>query len=171
MFRKRFFPLARKRPLESIKPRFDGDFTVWTKFKTTDGGTIFANCAPRGRWSPGAKALLVRGQRLVYDIGWVGDIEGGARSERREGKNRPPTLKGQESGALPERQTRGFPQELFKTRPDKPRLSRSPRGRTTSPPRSRTESVRDLKYWTGALPDLVFSDIVSEAPGKRIPSE
>ena len=69
--------LDSKTPKTSIKPRFDKDFTVWTKFKTTGDGTIFANCAPRGRWSAGAKALLVRGQKLVYDIGWVGDIEGG----------------------------------------------------------------------------------------------
>ena len=76
-----------KTPRKSIKPRFDEDFTVWTKFKTTDGGTIFANCAARGRWSPGAKALLVRGQRLVYDIGWVGDIEGGG--EVNDGNEKP----------------------------------------------------------------------------------
>ena len=37
--------LGSKTTPESVKPRFDSDFTVWTKFKTTDGGTIFANCA------------------------------------------------------------------------------------------------------------------------------
>ena len=44
----------------SIKPRFDKDFTVWTQFQTKGGGTIFANCASKGPWSPGGKALFVQ---------------------------------------------------------------------------------------------------------------
>ena len=39
----------------------------------------FANCESKGPWSPGGKALFVRGQMLVYDIGWLGAVQGGAR--------------------------------------------------------------------------------------------
>jgi hypothetical protein len=30
-----------------------------------------------GKWSPDAKALFIRGGRLVYDIGWLGAINWG----------------------------------------------------------------------------------------------
>lgn len=51
-----------------------GDFTVAAKFKTTKGGTIVSKCAARGKWSRGAKALFLKGGRLVYDIGWKGAL-------------------------------------------------------------------------------------------------
>ena len=41
--------------------------------------------------------------------------------------------------------------------------------RTTSPP-LKNGDVRDLKYWTGALPDLLFSDMVSgKLPANEFP--
>ncbi|HUF60925.1 MAG TPA: DUF6797 domain-containing protein [Verrucomicrobiales bacterium] len=51
-----------------------GDFTVAARFRTTDGGTLFARAPAEGEWQPDAKALFVRGGRLVYDIGWVGAL-------------------------------------------------------------------------------------------------
>ena len=53
------------------------DFTAEVKFTATGGGTLFSKCAPAGAWAPGAKALLVRDGRLVYDIGWLGALSGG----------------------------------------------------------------------------------------------
>jgi Concanavalin A-like lectin/glucanases superfamily/Cytochrome C oxidase, cbb3-type, subunit III len=55
-----------------------GDFTALVRFSTAGNGTLFSKCAPgSGKWSPDAKALFVRGGRLVYDIGWLGALSGG----------------------------------------------------------------------------------------------
>jgi len=48
------------------------DFTAMAQFESTGKGTLFSMCAPTGKWSPDAKALFIRGGRLVYDIGWLG---------------------------------------------------------------------------------------------------
>jgi mono/diheme cytochrome c family protein len=53
------------------------DFTAMATFATSGQGTLFSKCAPSGKWSPGAKALFLRGGRLVYDIGWLGAMTGG----------------------------------------------------------------------------------------------
>ncbi len=53
------------------------DFTAMASFESNDGGTLFSKCAAKGKWSPDAKALFIRGGRLVYDIGWLGAITGG----------------------------------------------------------------------------------------------
>lgn len=52
-----------------------GDFTIAARFRTKGNGTLAAKCAPSGKWRPGSKALFLRGGRLVYDIGWVGQME------------------------------------------------------------------------------------------------
>ncbi len=51
-------------------------------------GTLFSKCAPTGKWSPDAKALFIRGGRLVYDIGWLGAMTGGAEGGRRQAAHR-----------------------------------------------------------------------------------
>lgn len=53
------------------------DFTAMATFEASGEGTLFSKCAPRGKWSPDAKALFIRGGRLVYDIGWLGAMTGG----------------------------------------------------------------------------------------------
>lgn len=53
------------------------DFTAMATFETSGEGTLFSKCAPTGKWSPDAKALFLRGGRLVYDIGWLGAMTGG----------------------------------------------------------------------------------------------
>lgn len=53
------------------------DFTAMATFETSGEGTLFSKCAPTGKWSPDAKALFLRGGRLVYDIGWLGALTGG----------------------------------------------------------------------------------------------
>ena len=55
------------------------DFTAMAEFESTGQGTLFSMCAPTGQWSPDAKALFIRGGRLVYDIGWLGAINSGAK--------------------------------------------------------------------------------------------
>ena len=53
------------------------DFTLMAAFETKGNGTLASKCAPSGKWSPNAKALFLRGGRLVYDIGWLGAMSGG----------------------------------------------------------------------------------------------
>ena len=59
------------------KLNLGGDFTVMTSFEESGEGALFSMCAPTGKWSAGAKALFIRGGRLVYDIGWLGAMTGG----------------------------------------------------------------------------------------------
>ncbi|MFO1438589.1 MAG: DUF6797 domain-containing protein [Verrucomicrobiaceae bacterium] len=53
------------------------DFTAMAQFESSGEGTLFSMCAPTGKWSPDAKALFIRGGRLVYDIGWLGAMNSG----------------------------------------------------------------------------------------------
>ncbi len=55
------------------------DFTAAATFESSGSGTLFSKCAAEGKWSPGSKALFIRGGRLVYDIGWLGAMTGGAK--------------------------------------------------------------------------------------------
>ena len=42
--------------------------------------SLVARCAPDGeKWSENAKTLYIRGNKLTYDIGWLGAISGGPR--------------------------------------------------------------------------------------------
>jgi len=56
-----------------------GAFTIAAKFRTKAGGTLVSKCAPEGEWTPDSKALFIKGGKLVYDIGWKGDIETGVK--------------------------------------------------------------------------------------------
>lgn len=65
---------------ENPELEFGADFTAWTRFKSggKGKGTLFSKCLPgKQKWTPGAKALFIRGGRLVYDIGWLGMMSGG----------------------------------------------------------------------------------------------
>jgi glucose/arabinose dehydrogenase/mono/diheme cytochrome c family protein len=53
------------------------DFTAMAQFESNGEGTLLSMCAPTGKWSPDAKALFIRGGRLVYDIGWLGAMNSG----------------------------------------------------------------------------------------------
>ena len=53
------------------------DFTAMATFEASGEGTLFSKCSAEGKWSPDAKALFIRGGRLVYDIGWLGAMTGG----------------------------------------------------------------------------------------------
>ena len=55
------------------------DFTAMAVFEAGGDGTLFSKCAPAGKWAPDAKALFLRGGRLVYDIGWLGAMTGGGK--------------------------------------------------------------------------------------------
>ncbi|MGK0202255.1 MAG: type 1 glutamine amidotransferase, partial [Planctomycetota bacterium] len=52
-----------------------GEFTIAARFRTKGNGTLASKCQPSGKWQPDSKALFLRGGRLVYDIGWVGQMQ------------------------------------------------------------------------------------------------
>ena len=53
------------------------DFTTYVKFKTNSSGTLFSKSVPGNKWLKNGKVLYVHDGRLVYDIGWKGQISGG----------------------------------------------------------------------------------------------
>jgi mono/diheme cytochrome c family protein len=65
------------RDFPDAKLNLGADFTAMARFEGKSG-TLFSLCAPAGKWAPNAKALFIRGGRLVYDIGWLGAMTGGA---------------------------------------------------------------------------------------------
>jgi putative heme-binding domain-containing protein len=50
------------------------DFTIHARIRTREGGTIFSRAAAEGKWVPDAEALFIDNGRLVFDIGWVGQV-------------------------------------------------------------------------------------------------
>ena len=68
---------AGARDFPDAKLDLGADFTAMATFEARGDGTLFSKCAPTGKWSPDAKALFIRGGRLVYDIGWLGALTGG----------------------------------------------------------------------------------------------
>ncbi len=65
------------RDFPETKLDLGADFTAAVKFESSGSGTLFSKCAPVGKWAAGAKALFIRDGRLVYDIGWLGALNGG----------------------------------------------------------------------------------------------
>ncbi|MBM50052.1 MAG: hypothetical protein CMP27_09470 [Roseibacillus sp.] len=59
--------------------RFDRDFTVMVKFRTKGEGPLVARAPAAGEWVKDGKMLFIREGRVVYDIGWLGAIEGDRR--------------------------------------------------------------------------------------------
>jgi len=57
------------------KLNFHNGFTwsAWIKTTAADG-TVVSYCGESGKWRPGGRALLIEGRRLVFDIGWVGQV-------------------------------------------------------------------------------------------------
>ena len=56
-----------------------GEFTIAARFRTKGNGTLASKCPPSGKWRPDSKALFLRDGRLVYDIGWVGEMQSSRR--------------------------------------------------------------------------------------------
>jgi mono/diheme cytochrome c family protein len=68
---------GQSRDFPDAKVSLAGDFTALAQFSTAGDGTLISRCAATDKWSPHAKALFIRGGRLVYDIGWLGAMSGG----------------------------------------------------------------------------------------------
>ena len=57
--------------------RLDRDFTAMVMFTAGKGdGTLISKSMPEGKWIENAKALIVRDGDVVYDIGWLGALDG-----------------------------------------------------------------------------------------------
>lgn len=52
----------------------EGDFTIYTEFKAKADGTLFMRNGVDGKWTKGAKALVIQNGKLIYDVGSVGAI-------------------------------------------------------------------------------------------------
>ena len=50
------------------------DYTIAARIKTKEGGSLFARAPATKKWAHGGKALFVRKGKLVFDIGWVGEV-------------------------------------------------------------------------------------------------
>ncbi|MDV6032829.1 MAG: hypothetical protein F9B45_22640 [Phycisphaera sp. RhM] len=87
------FPVAMEKPLESrandnramhVVPSEKAKSldlgtpgrTIAIRFRARGGGTLIASSPATGKWVPDGKTLFIRGNRLVFDIGWVGAITG-----------------------------------------------------------------------------------------------
>ena len=153
--------------INSIKPRFDKDFTVWTQFQTKGGGTIFANCASKGPWSPGGKALFVRGQMLVYDIGWLGAVQGGTRVN--DGKVKTALLRSRNKKVelYLDGKLIGSRKNFWKPDPSS-HVIKIAKGADNFATPLENGRVADLKYWSSALSDKLITDILS---GHLLPSK
>ena len=55
------------------------DYTISARIKTKKGGTLFARAPATKKWARGGKALFVRKGKLVFDIGWVGEVSSRSR--------------------------------------------------------------------------------------------
>lgn len=50
------------------------DFTIFTKFSSTEDNSIFMRTDTSGKWKPNSKTLAIDNGKLIYDVGWVGAI-------------------------------------------------------------------------------------------------
>ena len=55
------------------------DFTIYLRFRTREDGSLFSKAIPGKKWLENGKAFFIRKGRLTYDVGWLGDIDGGSR--------------------------------------------------------------------------------------------
>ena len=50
------------------------DRTIAVRFRTDGTGTLVSSAPRNGQWKPDGKTLFLRGDEVVFDIGWVGAI-------------------------------------------------------------------------------------------------
>ncbi|MEW6303253.1 MAG: DUF6797 domain-containing protein [Verrucomicrobiota bacterium] len=135
---------------------FGSDFTGMANFETSGGGTLFSKCAPQGKWSPDAKALFIRGGRLVYDIGWLGALTGGPRVNDGE----PHAVVLRMSGGVARLWLDGesIAEKANFTRPDRPaHVFKVARGAPDFGGDFTNGRISALKIWRRALPDADVS--------------
>ncbi|MEO1990832.1 MAG: DUF6797 domain-containing protein [Pirellulales bacterium] len=60
------------------------DRTIAVRFRTDGTGTLVSSAPRNGQWKPDGKTLFLRGDEVVFDIGWVGAI--GEEANVRDGR-------------------------------------------------------------------------------------
>ncbi|MCA9151353.1 MAG: hypothetical protein KDA92_18705, partial [Planctomycetales bacterium] len=50
--------------------------TLLVRFRSDEGGTLVSSAPETGIWKANGKTLFIRNRRLVFDIGWVGAMQG-----------------------------------------------------------------------------------------------
>ena len=140
---------------------FGRDFTAMVSFEAEGDGTLFSVCSPDGKWSPGAKALFLRGGKLVYDIGWLGEMSG--RAKAGDGKPHTAVLAVRGGTARLLLDGKAIAEKAGFTRPDQPE-HRFKIGRATADFGGdfTAGKIHNVRVWKRALPDaeiaLLFKD-------------
>jgi mono/diheme cytochrome c family protein len=137
------------------------DFTAMARFETKEQGTLFSMCAPAGKWSPGAKALFIRGGRLVYDIGWLGAMSDGPKVN--DGKTHTAVLSVSSGNARLWLDGKRIAEKAEFTRPDvKGHVFKVGRAAPNFAGDFKNGKISAVKVWKRALPDkeiaLLFKD-------------
>jgi sugar lactone lactonase YvrE len=142
------------------------DFTAMATFETSGEGTLFSKCAPSGKWSPGAKALFIRGGRLVYDVGWLGAMTGGPKVN--DGKPHTVVLSVQDGSARLWLDGKKIAEKAGFTRPDvADHVFKVGRAAPNFAGDFTNGTIGTVRVWKRALPEdeiaLLFKDIGSGA--------
>jgi mono/diheme cytochrome c family protein len=132
------------------------DFTAMATFEATGQGTLFSKCAPTGKWSPDAKALFIRGGRLVYDIGWLGAMTGGPKVN--DGKPHTVVLTVRDGAAQLWLDGKQIAQKAKFTRPDQmENVFKVGRAAPNFAGDLTKGNIRAVRVWKRALPDAEMS--------------
>ena len=54
------------------------DYTIAAWIRTSSDGTILSRAPAEGGWKPQGRSFFVRAGKLVFDVGWVGQVQGNA---------------------------------------------------------------------------------------------
>lgn len=140
---------------------FAGDFTLFARFQTRGGGTLFSKCPPQGQWAPDAKALFIRDGRLVYDIGWLGAISGGPRVN--DGKPHVAMLALRGSHARLWLDGKVIAENRNFTRPDgKDHILKVGRASTNFAGDFTGGKIEELQIWRGAMEEAKLTKLARE---------
>jgi glucose/arabinose dehydrogenase len=137
------------------------DFTAMAMFEANGDGTLFSKCTPTGKWSHDAKALFIRGGRLVYDIGWLGAMTGGPKVN--DGKPHTAVLSVSGDTARLWLDGKVIAEKANFTRPDpKEHVFKVGRAAPNFAGDLRRGNIHVVRVWKRALPDgemaLLFKD-------------
>jgi len=128
------------------------DFTAMATFEANGDGTLLSKCAPKGKWSPDAKALFIRGGRLVYDIGWLGAMTGGPKVN--DGKPHTAVLTVRDGAASLWLDGKQIAEKAKLTKPDqKNHVFKVGRAAPNFAGDHTKGNIRAVRVWKRALPD------------------
>ncbi len=145
------------------------DFTAMAVFEANGDGTLFSKCAAKGKWSRDAKALFIRGGRLVYDIGWLGAMNGGPKVN--DGKPHTAVLTVRDGTARLVLDGKTIAEKAGFTKPDqKEHVFKVGRAAPNFAGELSKGNVRAVRVWKRALPDAEMALLFkNEGAGANTP--